>query len=551
VPGVTATAGDATATVTWSAPTQWRRVTGYEVVIQPGGTPRTVPADQRTLTERGLVNGTQYSFVVTALSNGIRGKSSMSNPVIPAVVVPGSPTITSVTGGNGQITLSWQAPSGITVNEYILDAVPGSGGGAQGTTRAAGGQRSATIGGLTNGVTYTVDLRAITASGASNTVTSPPVMPRAVPNAPTVSASITAPGQVTVTWTVPAANGSTIGGYDVILVGGSTRRESASATQSVFTGLADGTTYSFRVVAVSDLGSSQPGLVSIDVQRNVPSAPGGLSAVPGDGAVTLTWTPATVTGTTIAEYRVLNLSTGVETTTTAASASVTNLVNGTTYTFEVRAVAANSAVGPASPPAVATPAGAPAAPVISAATATGPTAGTISWSQQSPSNGTTVVEWRVTGPAGTQSVSSPTATVGGLVHNTTNTVTIVAVGANGTVSAAASTTINTPSGAPGQVTGVSAWVDEYDRNGYVSWNAVAGADSYEINPGNGQPLITVSSSTLNASFLGTGPVGATYTVTVRAISTAFGAGLAGSAQYTIPMLDPCLQQQPPRRVICE
>jgi hypothetical protein len=551
VPGVTATAGDATATVTWSAPTQWQRITGYEVVIQPGGTPRTIPADQRSHVERGLVNGTQYTFVVTALSNGTRGKSSMSNPVIPAVVVPGSPTITSVTGGNGQVTLGWQAPSGVTVNEYVLEAVPGGGGGAPGTSRVAGGQRSGTISGLTNGVTYTVDLRAITASGTSNTVTSPPVVPRAVPNAPTVSASITAPGQVTITWTVPAANGSTIGGYDVILVGGSTRREPASATQSVFTGLADGTTYSFRVVAVSDLGTSQPGLTSVDVQRNVPSAPSALSATPGDGAVTLTWTPATVAGTTIAEYRVLNLTTGVETTTTASSASVTNLANGTTYTFEVRAVAANSAIGPASSPAVATPAGAPVAPVISTATATGPTAGTISWSQQSPSNGTTVVEWRVTGPAGTQSVSSPTATVGGLVHNTTNTVTIVAVGANGTVSAAASATISTPSGTPGQVTGVGAWVDEFQLNGYVSWNAVAGADSYEIDPGNGRPLITVPAGTLNASFAGTGPVGATYTATVRAISIAFGAGPAGSALYTIPAPDPCLQQQPPRQVVCQ
>lgn len=62
------------------------------------------------ITVTGLTNGTAYTFTVTATNViGTSAESSTSASVTPATV-PSSPTITAVSSGNAQATVSFTAP---------------------------------------------------------------------------------------------------------------------------------------------------------------------------------------------------------------------------------------------------------------------------------------------------------------------------------------------------------------------------------------------------------------------------------------------------------
>ena len=86
--GVSATAGNALATVTFTVPVGngGSPITGYTVTSSPGGFTKSGPASPITVT--GLTNGTAYTFTVTATNvKGTSLPSSASNSVTPFVPV--------------------------------------------------------------------------------------------------------------------------------------------------------------------------------------------------------------------------------------------------------------------------------------------------------------------------------------------------------------------------------------------------------------------------------------------------------------------------------
>ena len=93
--GVTATAGDASATLTWTAPADPGSfpVSTYRVTSSPGG--QTCLTATLTCTVTGLTNGTTYTFTVQALNGaGWSAPSDPSNAVTPRAAP--KPTITIV-----------------------------------------------------------------------------------------------------------------------------------------------------------------------------------------------------------------------------------------------------------------------------------------------------------------------------------------------------------------------------------------------------------------------------------------------------------------------
>ena len=71
--------------------------------------PPAPPADL-SCTVSGLTNGTTYSFTVTATNAVGTGPASNALTAVPATV-PGAPTLTAATAGNGQVSLAWTAPA--------------------------------------------------------------------------------------------------------------------------------------------------------------------------------------------------------------------------------------------------------------------------------------------------------------------------------------------------------------------------------------------------------------------------------------------------------
>ena len=107
---VTATAGNAQATVSFTAPASngGSAITGYTVTSNPGGI--TAQGSVSPITVTGLTNGTAYTFTVTATNAvGTGPASGPSNQVTPATV-PGAPTSVTATAGNAQATVSFTPP---------------------------------------------------------------------------------------------------------------------------------------------------------------------------------------------------------------------------------------------------------------------------------------------------------------------------------------------------------------------------------------------------------------------------------------------------------
>ena len=146
------------------------------------------------------------------------------------------------------------------------------------------------------------------------------------------------------------------------------RNSDASTTTHVVAGLTNGTTYTFQVRAANSSGG---GLVSNErsaVPSTTPGAPT-LTATAGDKEVRLTWTPAASGGGRITKYecrlrigadeyldppcvvgKSLSASATSLTLTDEDVVAVVNdddvvITNGTTYTFQVRAVNARPDVG--------------------------------------------------------------------------------------------------------------------------------------------------------------------------------------------------------------
>lgn len=122
------------------------------------------------LTVKGLTDGDTYTFVVTATNaDGTSRRSTASIPVIPATI-PGAPVITSVTAGDGQVSIVYRPPAwdgGLPIMSYsvTVDDLSSLTEESQ-TVAAAPGPIAVT--GLTTGDAYRFVLRATNAIGTGS-----------------------------------------------------------------------------------------------------------------------------------------------------------------------------------------------------------------------------------------------------------------------------------------------------------------------------------------------------------------------------------------------
>lgn len=185
MPGTpTAVASDGQATISWDAPA-WdggSPVTGYTVVASPGGQTCTTTGET-SCTITGLTDGTTYTFTVAAINSAGTGPASPASAGVTPKGAPSAPTGVTATPRDSAAAISWTAPfsnGGWSLSGYQATATPTAGLGYESLpTRACTtmGSTTCSVGGLTNGITYTVT---VTASNTGN-FTGPPATTTVIP----------------------------------------------------------------------------------------------------------------------------------------------------------------------------------------------------------------------------------------------------------------------------------------------------------------------------------------------------------------------------------
>jgi hypothetical protein len=283
--GVVAAADTRSAAVSWTAPANnGSAITGYTVTASPGGATQVAAGTSATFT--GLANGTAYTFTVTATNGVGTGPASAPSAVVTTPSVPDAPTGVIAVAANAQVSLSWTAPTstgGKPLTGYTVLVSPA----APSAVFAVTGT-SAVVSGLANGTGYAFQVFATSAVGdGPPSAASSQVTPFTVPSAPAQPVAVAGDGQVSLTWAAPSSNGSAITGYVVTATpGGATL--SAAGTSVTFTGLTNGSSYSFTVTALNAAGASLSSVASAAViPASLPAAPTGVAAVPGNQTVKL------------------------------------------------------------------------------------------------------------------------------------------------------------------------------------------------------------------------------------------------------------------------
>lgn len=243
-----------------------------------------------------------------------------------------------------------------------------------------------------------------------------------------------------------------------------TANTGSAVPASVQSGLLNGTTYYFRVSAITAGGTGAATAPIAVTPFTTPSAPTNLTPAPGDGQVVLSWNaPVSNGGVAITDYKVdqsfdggITWSSAVSTTGGLRTATVTGLTNGTPILFRVFAV---NAAGVGTPTAAISTSAytLPDAPTSLSATGAN-TSALLSWIAPVNTNGSPVSGYRVerstdggatwivalanTGNSGTNVV------VNGLVNGTSYSFRVSAInaaGAGAVSNAAAATPLTTPS----------------------------------------------------------------------------------------------------------
>ena len=213
-------------------------ITGYRLYDSSGAKIADCP---NTVCEvNGLRTGQSYRFAVSAVNEQGESARTTSNEITLSGV-PDRPGGPSVTPGDGELTMTWDAPNnnGSPINGYTVYATAAGGS----RTCTTSGARTCTISGLVNDQTYTVTVVATNANGnsqASPGVTGTPKATRRGPDQPVITSASAAQQRdgnaalATITWSL-GSSGSAGWGQTIVSVNGVTKTVSGGTTTTQMT----------------------------------------------------------------------------------------------------------------------------------------------------------------------------------------------------------------------------------------------------------------------------------------------------------------------------
>lgn len=342
---VNATSGNASAVISWDCVAGASSYTVYVGPSASGPFTQSATVSGSPYTVTGLSNGRPYWFAVGANNTAGNGERSELVRVVPAVpvTIPLIPIGLSVSAGNSSAFLSWNSSSS-AVSYNIYQSLSESG--VYSKIQSSAGT-SASINGLTNGISYMFKVTGVNEAGesklsqAASVTPQAPVVPPAAPGGVSASAGNSS---AIISWQ-SVANADI---YDIYLSDsqdGPYADIASSASSPVTLGsLANGQKYWFKVSAKNSAGQGAlSSAVSVIPQAPLlaPLPPAFISAVPGDGYVDLSWPPS-AGAMTYFIYQSLSSGAYSQVMQSAVNTGrVIGLTNGVQYLFKV--TAANSA----------------------------------------------------------------------------------------------------------------------------------------------------------------------------------------------------------------
>jgi hypothetical protein len=297
--GLTATAGDGSAALSWTGAAG---ATGYSVLLRNVTANETAfttlpwPVPGPRWTADSLVNGATYEFELQSVNGLIAGGTTAPVRVTPTAPPPPAPSGLTATAGSHSAKLSWTPAPGAT-GYYVYER--NVTGGDKGFTKlpyAVSGS-TWTAGLLTNGGTYQFELQSLDGLIVGATTGAVTVVPTGpAPAAPTGLTATSGDSKALLTWSMPRyATCVYILQREVSPTASGFARLPYPVCDDEFTagGLVDGATYQYEVQAYDDLiAGGTSAAVTVTPLGPPPPGPESLTAIPGNGKVTLHWNQA-------------------------------------------------------------------------------------------------------------------------------------------------------------------------------------------------------------------------------------------------------------------
>ncbi len=387
----------------------------------------------------------------------VSGASYLVDPVFvtgapPVDTTPPAISGVAVTTSGSTATVTWSTDESAT---SIVSWGPTASLGST-ATGATGTSHSVTITGLSSATAY--HYRVTSADTAANESTSPAAAeaPSTFTSADTVAPAVSAVAvsgtatNRTISWTTDESSTTSIAYGTSPAALTSTSTGAIGTSHSVgLTGLAEGTTYYYRVTSADEAGNSTTSPATTDAPASFAvddlTAPAvSAVAVSGTGTIrTITWTTDETSTTSVAYGTTASAltSTAAGASGTSHSVGVTGLAESTTYYYRVTSSdpSGNSTTSPAASGAPATfTIGDLTAPVVSAVAATGSgTTAVVTWTTNESSTSSVAFGTTATSLTSTSTGTSGTShsvTLSGLTQNTRYYYRVTSADASGNTS---------------------------------------------------------------------------------------------------------------------
>ena len=407
---LTALSASGQITLTWTAPTTTGGgvLSGYAIQTSTDGT-TWVDATTNTGTTTtsitlnqhngsSLVPNTIYYARVAAVANLGVGDYTAAVQALLVQTVSAVDTLTA-TAGDQLVVLAWTAATGSITGYKIEKSTTGT----SWTTLATVGTSTLTYTatGLTDGTWYYFRVSTTSTAGDKSSVIA--AKPVQTPDAPTnVIASASGNNSVALSWTAPTnTGGSAIQFYSVDVSSDSGLTWTSVSTSIIgtaysFTNATPGSTLTFRVAAITAVGTGPIASSGPVTVLTLPDVPTGLVITPLNGSLGLSWTAPSQA---VFGYKIEHSTDGAAWTVDASNTNgqlttftINSLTNGTNYFVRISGInGAGTGIGLVGGATPATTAGAP-----TSLNATGGVGSiTLTWSAPASNGGSSITGYKI------------------------------------------------------------------------------------------------------------------------------------------------------------